>query len=138
VEAAVTQAAKTVVYFDGSCPLCRAEIDMYRQQDRIGALDTIDVSAPGAVLPPGLDRCTAMGRFHALASDGRLLAGAAAFAEVWRHIPGWRGAGRLAARPGFRWAFDLGYRIFLALRPLFVTAFLLARRIADPIRRPGH
>ena len=35
---------KSTVYFDGSCPLCRAEIGYYRRKDQAGALCFVDVS----------------------------------------------------------------------------------------------
>lgn len=117
---------EATVFFDGSCPLCRAEIDHYRRRDSKGALRLVDVSAPCPDLPAGLDRAAAMARFHVLAADGRLLSGAAAFAEVWRHVPLWRWAWRLATLPGMTRALEAGYRLFLPWRPRL--ARLLAKR----------
>ena len=39
--------AKPTVYFDGACPLCRAEIRYYRGKDRAGGLCFVDVSQMG-------------------------------------------------------------------------------------------
>ena len=75
--------SKSTVYFDGSCPLCRAEIAHYRGADRGAALCFVDVSEKDTSLPNGLTRQQAMERFHVRAADGQLLSGAAAFVEVW-------------------------------------------------------
>ena len=117
----------TTVFYDGSCPLCRAEIDHYRACDAAGALRLVDISTPGAPLPPSLDRTSAMARFHALAPDGRLLSGAAAFAEVWRRLPRWRVAARVAAAPGVLPMLEAAYRTFLPLRPILVRLFVRLR-----------
>ncbi len=116
--------AKTVVLFDGSCPLCRAEIGMYRDRDTAGALCFVDVSEPQAELPPTLDPKTAMARFHVVAGDGRIVSGAAAFIEVWRHLPGWRWAAKLASLPGISPSLELAYRLFLPIRPALVRLFV--------------
>jgi predicted DCC family thiol-disulfide oxidoreductase YuxK len=79
-----TTMAKTTVYFDGSCPLCRAEIGYYRHEDDTGALAFVDVSDTDAPLPSGLTQHHAMERFHVLEGNGQLLSGAAAFVSVWR------------------------------------------------------
>jgi len=110
--------AKSTVYFDGSCPLCRAEVGYYRRKDRAGALCFRDVSEAGAIPPEGITRQRAMERFHVRARDGRLLSGAAAFVEVWARLPGWRWAARAASLPGALTGLELGYRLFLRVRPL--------------------
>ena len=69
---------KSTVYFDGSCPLCRAEIGYYRRKDQSDALYFVDISAAGAVTPEGITQQRAMERFHVRAGDGRVLSGAAA------------------------------------------------------------
>lgn len=98
----MAETSTTTVFYDGACPLCRAEIDLYRRQDQGSALRLIDVSAPDAPLPPGLDRLTAVARFDALDPAGRLLSGAEAFGAVWDRLPAWRwGAFRaMVARSG--------------------------------------
>jgi predicted DCC family thiol-disulfide oxidoreductase YuxK len=111
------------VFFDGSCPLCRAEIGYYHRQDQAGALCFVDVSDPGAVPPEGITQRRAMERFHVRARDGSVLSGAAAFAEVWTRLPKWRWAARAASLPGALAALELGYRIFLPVRPIISRVF---------------
>lgn len=103
---------------NGSCPLCRAEIGYYRRTDEAGTLCFVDVSEAGAPVPDGLTQQRAMDRFHVRASDGRLLSGAAAFVEVWSRLPRWRWAARVASLPGVLAVLELGYRMFLPVRPL--------------------
>lgn len=114
---------KSTVFFDGSCPLCRAEIGYYRRQDQAGTLCFVDVSDLGAIIPEGITQQRAMERFHVRANDGTLLSGAAAFVEVWTRLPKWRWAARAASLPGALAALELGYRMFLPVRPIISRVF---------------
>jgi predicted DCC family thiol-disulfide oxidoreductase YuxK len=111
------------VFFDGSCPLCRAEIGYYRRKDQAGALCFVDVSETGAATPEGITQQRAMERFHVRARDGRVLSGAAAFVEVWTRLPKWSWAARAASLPGALAALELGYRMFLQVRPSISRVF---------------
>ena len=130
---------KSTLYFDGSCPLCRTEIELYRRQDQADALCFVDVSAAGAATPEGITQRQAMERFHVTAGDGRVVSGAAAFVEVWRRLPGWRWAARAAALPGALAVLELGYRAFLPVRPLLsrLLGIVLPQRAVgeEPIER---
>jgi predicted DCC family thiol-disulfide oxidoreductase YuxK len=117
------ETAKSAVYFDGSCPLCQAEIAHYRGTDRAAALCFVDVSATDASLPAGLTRQQAMDRFHVRDRNGQLLSGAAAFVEVWSRLPRWRWAARATALPGAMRVLEGGYRVFLPIRPLISRLF---------------
>ena len=48
------------MFFDGACPLCGAEIELYRDLDTRGALRLVDISDAGAALPSSLSRDTAL------------------------------------------------------------------------------
>lgn len=131
-----SEATRSTVYFDGSCPLCRAEIGYYRRKDSLGALSFIDVSKPDAAVPVGLTQSRAMERFHVRAGNGALLSGAAAFVELWARLPRWRWAARAAAIPGVLSVLELSYRLFLRGRPILVWLF---GRIPRNVRRDrGH
>lgn len=118
-----SQLPKSTVYFDGSCPLCRAEIGYYQRKDQYSALCFVDISEPGGIPPEGITQERAMKRFHVRASDGRVLSGAAAFVEVWTRLPRWRWAARLAGLPGVTPLLELGYRLFLPIRPYLSKTF---------------
>ncbi len=112
------------VYYDGGCPLCRAEIGHYRRCEGADRLAFVDVGrgAPTSDLGAGLDRDAALRRFHVRDGAGRLVSGAAAFARLWQILPGWRWLGRLVTlrilgrRPILAVA-EMAYRLSLPLRP---------------------
>lgn len=104
------------IYFDGSCPLCRREIAFYRRLPGAEQLDWLDVSA-GVPLGQGLSCEQAMRRFHVRDARGRLFSGGAAFARLWRALPGWRWLGWAMAVPPMSWLLEGAYRAFLPLRP---------------------
>jgi predicted DCC family thiol-disulfide oxidoreductase YuxK len=132
-----SEASPSTVYFDGSCALCRAEIGHYRGQDQANALCFVDVSDPDAAVPAGLSQRAAMDRFHVRAGNGELVSGAAAFVEVWRRLPRWRWAARIAAWPGVLAALELGYRLFLPVRPVISRLFGRLQR-AHAAHRPAN
>lgn len=105
------------VYHDGSCPLCRVEIEQYRRSRGAEHIDFVDVAEPGAKRGPDLARTTALGRFHVRLPSGELRSGAAAFVEVWKVLPRWQAAAAITKVPGALAVLELGYRAFLPLRP---------------------
>ncbi len=104
-----------LVWYDGSCPLCRREIAVMRRFDRRGAIEFIDVSGPSPTTCE-IDRGALLARFHAR-EDGRILSGAAAFAAMWRAIPLLRPIGLLARAPLVLAGLEACYLAFLRLRP---------------------
>lgn len=115
--------ACATVYFDGSCPLCRDEIELYRRMDKDGTLVFADVSDAGTALPSDLDRNTAMKRFHVTKADGATVSGAEAFVSIWETLPGWRHAARAARLPGIVTLLELAYRGYLPIRPYLSRAY---------------
>lgn len=106
--------ASVEVYYDGACPLCRAEMSYYR---RCGSnAQFTDLTQEGAS-PEGVSCDAALKRFHARDESGRLRSGAAAFAALWRVTPGWRWLGVIGGAPPFVWIGEGLYRLFLPIRP---------------------
>lgn len=127
VQDACPSVDRLTVYFDGSCPLCSAEIGLYRRLDHDGRVVFDDVAARDAAPAPDLTHRDALARFHVRLPDGRLLSGAAAFAALWRTMPGvWRALGAIAARRPFVWILEGVYRAFLPVRP---SLSRMARRL---------
>lgn len=108
---------KTTVYYDGSCPLCTAEIGHYRSREGGDQLCFVDVSRADVDLGSGLGRDAAMRRFHVRLTDGTLASGARGFVAVWDTLPRWRWAARFARLPGVMPLLDGAYRVFLPIRP---------------------
>jgi predicted DCC family thiol-disulfide oxidoreductase YuxK len=110
-------ARQLTVLYDGTCPLCRREISVYRGLKSSTPVCFADVSDPAATLPSGTTREQLLARFHVRGSDGRLLSGAQAFLALWAALPGWRWLARVGRVPGMAWAMERTYRLFLRVRP---------------------
>lgn len=111
------------VYFDGSCPLCNAEIVYYRKQLGADAICFRDVSKDDLAPEPDLSKESAMSRLHVRLSDGRLVSGALGFVEIWKTLPRWRRAAWMASLPGVVSMMEVAYRLFLPIRPFLSKVF---------------
>jgi predicted DCC family thiol-disulfide oxidoreductase YuxK len=115
---------KTKVLYDGSCPLCSAEVGYYQAIDRAGSLEAIDVNSRAFEDLNVLSHDQAMARFHVLSPSNELLSGAKAFREVWRELPRWKWAAKIADVPAALWLLELAYKGFLGVRPFLVKVFV--------------
>jgi predicted DCC family thiol-disulfide oxidoreductase YuxK len=104
------------VFYDGGCPVCSREIAFYRKRPGSDGFEWVDVQRAESPLGRGLSREAAMARMHVRLADGTLLSGAAAFAAMWRNMPGMRWLGRWLQVPPFGAIAEIGYRIFLRVR----------------------
>jgi predicted DCC family thiol-disulfide oxidoreductase YuxK len=95
--------AMLTVYFDGSCPVCVAEMGTLRDA-RPDLLALVDVSADGFHEPwlasRGLDRAALMASLHVRDGDD-LIAGVPAFARIYQRV-GMTGVAATLDHP--RWA----------------------------------
>lgn len=109
------------VLYDGSCPLCRREIAHLQglaEGQEHSSLCFVDISKPDSIASEhAVDRAQLLARFHVQRADGSLLHGAAAFVEMWRHLPGWRWLAWMAQLPGMLTVMECAYRGFLRVRP---------------------
>ena len=103
-------AVPLTVYYDGDCPICRVEVDLYR---RFGdAVEWVDIETlADAELPKPREEL--LGRFNARRADGSWAVGVDAFQGIWRELPYWRRAAWAFDVPGLRGATELAYRGFL-------------------------
>ncbi|QTD92805.1 thiol-disulfide oxidoreductase DCC family protein [Burkholderia anthina] len=102
--------SELVLYFDGWCPLCAAEIRRLGARDTRHRLAFVDIAAPGFdPAPLGVDRSAMNRELHARLPDGRMLTGidsiVAAYTLVGRHGLVW-----LLRAPVVRDAFAPLYR----------------------------
>ncbi len=108
---------RKTIYYDGACPLCTLEIAHYQKQEGAENLCFRDVSRADETPGADLTREQALARFHIRKADGTLLSGAAAFVAIWEDLPKWRWAARVARVPCVLPLMEVGYRLFLPLRP---------------------
>ncbi|MEM1401489.1 MAG: DUF393 domain-containing protein [Pseudomonadota bacterium] len=96
---------KPTVFYNGSCPVCRTEIEHYRDIDAAQgeAIEFRDINADQGLLEAiGLDRETASRRLYVQGADGALLAGIPAFALIWEKLPRYRWLAKLSRLPVLR------------------------------------
>jgi predicted DCC family thiol-disulfide oxidoreductase YuxK len=104
-----------IVWYDGTCPLCRREISLIRRLDHARAIQFVDAAGEDVSCP--VDRIELMARFHA-SEEGVILSGAAAFAAMWRAVPLLRPLGLAAQWPWVLALLEQCYLAFLRVRPM--------------------
>lgn len=107
----------STVFFDGSCPLCTAEINQYKVLTPITEIRWVDVTEPNFTPPDGQTKEQLKQRFHVLNNNGDLISGAAAFVYLWEQLPGWRRLAVIAKIPVALDVMEFGYKAFLKIRP---------------------
>ena len=108
------------VYYDGACPVCSREIAVYQRQAGSEVCAWVDASScPESALGDGLTREAALARFHVRRSDGVLIGGMRGFATLWRALPRFAWAGRIALVGPIPVLLEAAYELFLRVRPLW-------------------
>jgi predicted DCC family thiol-disulfide oxidoreductase YuxK len=108
------------VFYNGSCSTCRRHIERYQAASagRSRLIAWCDAAAaPWALKRWHVEPDAALLRLHVVDDDGRLLVGSAAFARLWRELPGYRWAGLVMALPGVTPLAEWIYSAFY-VRPL--------------------
>ncbi|OYU51025.1 MAG: thiol-disulfide oxidoreductase [Alphaproteobacteria bacterium PA1] len=104
-----------MVWFDGDCPLCRAEIALYQKLDqKAGRVAFVDLTGDGTC---PINRADMLARFHAQEAGGPLISGAKAFAAMWKQVTPFQPLGYLAQLPLILPFLDWLYGQFLKVRP---------------------
>jgi predicted DCC family thiol-disulfide oxidoreductase YuxK len=112
------QTGALTIFYDGACPLCTAEMSVYRKCAGAGELAFVDVSAHDlGLVGPDLEKANALKRFHVRLTDGSFVSGAAGFGHLWLALPVWQWLGRVVLLPGMLEATEVVYRGFLVVRP---------------------
>ncbi|XP_027367533.1 uncharacterized protein At5g50100, chloroplastic isoform X2 [Abrus precatorius] len=92
-EAESTKDWKIKMLYDGDCPLCMREVNMLRERNKsYGTIKFVDISSDdySSEENQGLDYETAMGRIHAILSDGTVITDVEAFRRLYEQVGlGW-------------------------------------------------
>lgn len=86
------QKDKLTVYYNGACPVCRAEMTHYKEKtkDRADEFVWCDASVdPEGAAKAGLDWETSLRRLHVQQGSAPLYVGFDAMLAVWRRLPGY-------------------------------------------------
>lgn len=111
------------VCYNGSCPVCAAEIGHYRKlAGETAALRLLDVAAePEAAATLGIGGDIGFRRLHAVDPSGQVAGGVEAFLAVWDRLPRYARLARLVRYP--------------LVRPLAEAAY---ERVAAPLLFAWH
>lgn len=107
-----------VVYFDGLCLACSAEINHYRKLKGSDSFQYVDITAAGFYAEAhGLNPLKVHKLMHVRDAGGVLHEGVEAFRTIWKEIPRyhflWKISDSSLARP----VLEMGYRAFVVARP---------------------
>lgn len=100
------------LFYDATCPLCVAEMDLLRRYDKQDALCLQDIHAPDFNAKyPQVDVAAANQILHGLTNDGKMLYGLDVTVSAWRLVgkKKWLGVLRW---PVIRWFADKAYLYF--------------------------
>ncbi len=74
------------VYFNNSCKICKAEIDLYKKE-QVNEINWIDITNNKAArIETNKNNKELLRRIH-VKKDGKIFSGAEAFLIVWKNIP---------------------------------------------------
>ena len=98
------------VYFNNSCKICKAEIDLYKKE-KINGIDWIDITNnEEAEKETSKNDRQLLRRLH-VKDDEKVLEGAEAFLFVWKKIPRYRFLYKFFKLPIIFTIFNYGYEI---------------------------
>ena len=98
------------VYYNESCSICRAEINLYKKQN-IKQIDWVDITNNAkAEKDTSKDDKSLLRRLH-VEEDGKIFEGAQAFLLVWKKIPKYKFLYNFFRLPIIFNLFSFGYEI---------------------------
>ena len=113
-----TNMTEISVYYDGACPLCSREIDLYRKKDVDHKIDFVDISAPSFdAQAHGLDPVAVHKVFHVRDPQGNIYTKVEGFKTIWTTLGICQPLVRAADNPVLRMFMDFGYLVFARVRP---------------------
>jgi len=100
------------LFYDGLCPLCRAEIVFLETRNQAGLLRFVDVSNGQYCAVDGEPSCAeALANMHAQFEDGRVIMGVPVFIEAYRRA-GLPTVAWLMSRPALAGFWRFSYAFF--------------------------
>lgn len=110
--------AKLKVYFDGLCKVCSTEIEHYQKQKGSENIEFINIcNNQFDAHAEGLNPIEVHKIMHVRRTDGSLATKVDAFIEIWKALPKYKNLATLAGKPIFRRGLDIGYNLFVKIRP---------------------
>ena len=98
------------VYFNNSCKICKAEIDLYKKE-RISEINWVDITNnKQAKIETKKNFKELLRRLH-VEKNGEIFSGAKAFLLVWKNIPKYRFLYKIFSLPIIFQIFSVGYEI---------------------------
>ena len=98
------------VYFNNSCNICRAEINLYKKQD-VKDIEWVDITNnKSAEIETQKNDKALLRRLH-IKDEGKVIGGAEAFLLVWKKIPKYKFLYTFFKTPIIFTLFSLSYEI---------------------------
>ena len=98
------------VYFNNSCKICKAEIDIYKKEE-ISEINWVDITNnKQAKIDTKKDFKELLRRLH-VEKNGEIFSGAKAFLLVWKNIPKYKFLYKIFSLPIIFQIFSVGYEI---------------------------
>ena len=110
---------KLIVYYDGLCKVCSTEINHYKRQQGAENISFIDIcSAQFDALKENLDPLQIHKIMHVRRPDGTIATRVDAFIEIWKVLPKYSWAAKIAKNSLVNLFLQVGYSGFVAVRPI--------------------
>lgn len=107
------------VYYDGLCPICSREIQVYRNKDLQEKIRYVDIhSSHFDAKKEGLNPDLVHKIFHVKDNHGVIYSGVDGFVKIWDTLHIFGPLSKLAKLPASRPVFLAGYFAFSKIRPL--------------------
>ena len=98
------------VYFNNSCKICKAEIDLYKKE-KIDQINWIDITNnKKAKIETNRNYKQLIRRLH-VEKDGKIFSGAKAFLLVWKNIPKYKILHSILSLPVIFQIFSITYEV---------------------------
>ena len=98
------------VYFNNSCKICKAEIDLYKKEE-ISEINWVDITNnKQAKIETKKNFKELLRRLH-VEKNGEIFSGAKAFLLVWKNIPKYKFLYKILSLPIIFQIFSVGYEI---------------------------